>query len=483
MNSPDTNARAEQQEIDASAKWPVLVFVSQALAWLLIGGALQLIAAIQLHTPEFLASCEWFTHGRVAAAAQHVLVYGWGFNAGLGVALWLMARLSSAVLRHGGWLIVACKAWNIAIGLGMLAILLGGTTSYELLEMPRWVRLLMLGAYALMGVWGITTFSLRNTEKVFASQWYIFGALFWFPWLFAVAQLMLFTAPTQGVVQALVGAWYVNGLYALWFLPLALAAIYYFLPKVTGKPIHDYYLTQLAFWWLVLTSAFAGGSRLIGGPVPAWVATLGTVANFMLIVAVIIIAKSFFGTLRGHYGALRGSMTLKFIFLSILGFVVAAGLNFALSSRGVAQHLQFTLVGELRDWVMFYACFSTAMFGAAYFILPRLVGVAWQSAGLIKAHYYTALVGIIVLVVTLGYGGWQQGQLLNAGTTSFGDITAALKPWLAARSIAFIVLLVGHLAFAINCAWTVLASCCGKTSPAAFSNPPAMSAVNAGGSH
>ncbi|MDP2137920.1 MAG: cbb3-type cytochrome c oxidase subunit I [Candidatus Didemnitutus sp.] len=483
MNSPDNNDRVEQQEIDASAKWPVLVFFSQALAWLVIGGALQLIAAIQLHTPDFLANCEWFTYGRVTAAAQNVLVYGWGFNAGLGVALWLMARLSAAALRHGGWLIVACKAWNIAVGLGMLAILMGGTTSYELLEMPRWITFMLLGAYALMGVWAITTFSVRNTENVFASQWYIFGAMFWFPWLYAVAQTMLFSAPTGGVVQAIVNVWYVNGIYGLWFIPLALAAIYYFLPKITGKPIHDYYLAKLAFWWLVLTTAFAGGSRLIGGPVPAWVATLGTVANFMLVVAVVMVLKSLLGTLRGNTAALKHSMTLKFILVSILGFTVASILNFALSVRGFAMTTQFTLIPELRDWVILYACFSTAMFGAVYFVVPRLLGVAWQSNGLIKAHYYTAATGMLVVAVALGYGGWQQGHLLNATTASFGEINTALKPWLMFRSVGLMILLTGHLAFVINCLWTLGVALIGTGAPAVFRNPPAIAGAVGEGGH
>ena len=81
MNSTNPNDRAEQAEIDASAKWPVLVFFGSAILWLLLGGALQLIASIQLHTPDFLAACPWTTHGRIAPAAQNALVYGWGMNA------------------------------------------------------------------------------------------------------------------------------------------------------------------------------------------------------------------------------------------------------------------------------------------------------------------------------------------------------------------------------------------------------------------
>ena len=53
MNSTDHNGRTEQMEIDASAQWPVLAFFASAVGWLVLGGALQLAAAIQLHTPAF----------------------------------------------------------------------------------------------------------------------------------------------------------------------------------------------------------------------------------------------------------------------------------------------------------------------------------------------------------------------------------------------------------------------------------------------
>lgn len=484
MNPSDNNARAEQQEIDASSRWPVLVFFSQAIAWLIIGGALQLVAAVQQHTPAFLgflAQCEWFTHGRVAAAAQNVLIYGWGFNAGLGVALWLMARLSSAALRHGGWLIVACKAWNITVGLGMLGILMGGSTSFELLEFPRAFTLMLLVTYALMGVWAITTFSVRNTENVYASQWYIFAAVLFFPWLYFVSQTMLFAVPTRGVVQAIVNAWYVNGLLGLWFTPLALAVAYYFLPKIAGRPVNDYYLASSGFWWLIVTSAFAGGARIIGGPVPAWVPTIGIVANFMSVIAVVIILKNLLGTLKGATAALKDSYTLKFIALSVVAFAFAAVLNFTLSLRDVAAQLQFTLVSELRDWVIVYAVFSTAMFGAAYFIVPRLAGVAWHSSALVKLHFYSALTGIAIICATLVYGGFEQGRLLNQTTVAFGEVTSALKPWLLLRSFGLMVLLFGHVAFALNFFWTAWNALLSGGVKAEFRNPPALAGSTAEG--
>ena len=474
MNSTD-NQRLEQQEIDASAKWPVLVFLGSALGWLILGGALQLIAAIQLHTPSFMAGCEWFTYGRVAPAAQNALIYGWGMNAAFGFGLWLMARLSASTLRHGGWLFVAAKFWNVGVAFGVIGILMGASTSFDLLEMPRFVTLLLLVAYAVIGAWAVSTFTLRNTENVYVSQWYLLGAAFWFPWLFSVAQVMLFKAPVRGALQPLVNAWYVHGLYGLWFIPMALAAAYYFLPKILGAPIRNYYLAAVGFWWLALCTAFAAGSRLIGGPVPSWIATLGTVANFLLVPAVVIITVNLFGTLSGRYAGLKGSITLRFIFLAMLGFVAASVLNLVLSLRSFAVLAQFTLLGELRDWLTFYGCFSMAMFGAAYFILPRLTGRAWRSGMLVRTHFVTSALGLVLLTATLALAGFEQGKMLNNAAVPFGDITKAMLPWFTTRSVGLMLLAVGHLAFLVNFVGSICPFYAADSAPAEFLNPPALS--------
>ena len=472
MNSTDKNSRAEQIEIDASAKWPVLIFFGSAIMWLLLGGALQLIASIQLHTPDFLSACAWTTYGRVAPAAQNALVYGWGMNAAFAFGLWLMARLSATTLRHGGWLFVAAKFWNVGVALGIAGILGGYSTSFELLEMPRYVTLILLVAYAMIGVWGVTTFSIRNTENVYASQWYLFGAAFWFPWLYAIGQIMLLKAPVRGVLQPVVNAWFVHGLYGLWFVPIALASAYYFLPKILGKPIANYYLAPLAFWWLVGATAFAGGSRLIGAPVPIWISTLGGAANFLLVVPVVVIALNLFGTLAGNSAAIGSSITIRFTLISMIGFVLASVLNFALSIRGFAQIVQFTLLTDLRDWLIFYGCFSTAMFGAAYFILPRLTGLQWRSSALVTAHVGTAVLGVLLLTVGLAYAGWTQGKMLNDAAIPFGDITKAMTFWFTFRSVGLGLLLIGHVAFLINFIWIACPINSRGTPSAQFSNPP-----------
>ena len=66
--------------------------------------------------------------------------------------------------------------------------------------------------------------------------------------------------------------------------------------------------------------------------------------------------------------------------LSIAGFLLSSLLGLALSLRSFAAVAQFTQLTGLRDWLLFYACFSTAMFGAAsvsytHLTLPTIYSV------------------------------------------------------------------------------------------------------------
>ena len=471
-------SRAEQAGIDASTRVPVVLFLLFAVCWLLSGGALQLLASTQAHTPDFLSNCEWFTFGRIYPAAQNALVYGWGFNAAFAVGLWLMARLSCAALRHGGWLVVAALFWNAGVKLGVLAILTGASTSVALLEMPRLTVVLLLVAYSLIAVWGVTDFSQRNTGHVFASQWFLLGAAFWFPWLYSLAQIMLFKAPARGVMQAIVGAWYVQGLYGLFFVPAALAAAYYLIPKVLGQPLRHYYLAGFGFWWLVLVLPLLGGTRLVGAPVPAWVPTVGVVAGFLLVVPLLVIAFNLLGTVAGRFDRVRASTTLSFIVGSVVFLLLWGALHCVTSLRAVAAHFQLTLAQEGMDWLLFYGVFSFAMFGAIYFLVPRLLLREWPSAMLVWTHWTAAILGVIAVVVVLSLGGDRQGQLLQTPAVPFTAVAQDVAAWLVARSVGLMLIAIGHVALLVNLVW-MLGQRRPENAAALFRNPPALEAPQA----
>ena len=99
----------------------------------------------KLHWPGFI-DYDWLfflNYGMVKPAFIVAFVYGWAFQAGLGVAIWLTARLCRAEIRNPLTLIVAGHFWNIGVVLGILCIFLGAATGMAAINS---VYMTLLGA-------------------------------------------------------------------------------------------------------------------------------------------------------------------------------------------------------------------------------------------------------------------------------------------------------------------------------------------------
>jgi cytochrome c oxidase cbb3-type subunit 1 len=442
---------------------------------LLIGTVFALVASIKLHTPDFLGDYEWLTFGRVRTAHLNSVVYGWSNNVAFAVAFWLMARLSRARLRHGGLLVVAACFWNLGVTIGIIGILAGDSTSIEWLEIPPYATPLLFVAYALVGVWAVITFRFRKSEHVYVSQWYLLAALFWFPWLYSVAQIMLIFEPARGTVQALVNWWFAHNVLGLWFTPIGLAAAYYFIPKVLGKPIHSYYLSVLGFWSLAIFYNWAGVHHLIGGPVPAWVLSAGIAASLMMVIPVVVTAINHHFTMVGNFGALRYSPTLRFVVFGAVNYTLVSLTGSAMAIRGFNEVTHFTHFTVAHAHQGMYAFFTMVMFGSVYYILPRLLLKEWPSATLIRVHFWATAIGITFYWIELSIGGFIQGTEMNNAAIPFIAVVQHTIPYLLMRSVSGIVITVGHVAFAVNVLWMLSARRpAGDTVPTLFHPPAAM---------
>ena len=102
----------ERAYIDASTRVPVLMFYTSAIAWLILGTLLAGFVSWKLHSPDLLGDISFLTWGRVRPAHMNVMVYGWASMAGIGTAIWLMARLCRTVLRYPLLLVAGACFWN-----------------------------------------------------------------------------------------------------------------------------------------------------------------------------------------------------------------------------------------------------------------------------------------------------------------------------------------------------------------------------------
>ncbi|MGB0184453.1 MAG: cbb3-type cytochrome c oxidase subunit I [Opitutales bacterium] len=454
----DPAIRAELSEIDRSIRTASVFFIVSAVGWLILGTIFALIAAIKLHEPSFAAGTEYSTFGRMRAAHLNAMALGFGNNMIFGVCLWIMARLCRAPIRHGGLLLIAGAFWNIGLTVGIGGLIKGDITSVEWLEIPSYATPLLAISYILVGIWGVMAFRFRKGDHVYVSQWYFLGALFWFPWLYVIAQIMIIWAPAQGVVQSITNWWFAHNVLGLWLTPMALGTAYYLIPKVLGRPIYSYYLSVLGFWSLALFYNWAGVHHLIGGPVPVWLISAGIVASVMMVIPVVVVAINHHMTVVGLHREGWRSPTMRFVVFGAINytFVSLIGSAMALRDVNLVTHFTHFTVGHAHHGA--YGFFAMILFGGVYYMMPRLLYREWPSALLIKIHFWGSALGILLMVFALQIGGWIQGLQMNNPEIAFLDVVQNTMPWLKARSVSGFLLLVAHIAFAVNFFWMLFAA-------------------------
>lgn len=465
--------------LDASCRRPVLVFLGSAVAWLLVGSTFALIASWKLHAPDLLADAAWLTFGRIRTAHLNAVAYGWSAMAAIGLLLWLVPRLTRAPLRGGPTLEAVGWGWNALVAAGIAAILTGRSTSVEWLEFPLPVALGLAGCFAVVAAAGLDALWRRQVDHIYVSLWYLTAVLVWFPVLYLTANLAIHGGLVSGVAQAMTNWWFAHNVLGLFVTPVALATLYYVLPKVIGRPIHSYHLSLVGFWALALFYNWAGLHHLVGGPVPMWAVTVGIVASMMMLIPVTTVAFNQHSTMRGHFHLLKSSPSLR--------FVVFGGVSYALVSvqgsfealRGVSEVVHFTQYTVGHAHLGMYGFFSMMMFGGYYFALPRLTGREWPSPGLIRVHFWGSALGVAAYFLALTAGGVQQGLLLLDPAVPFLEVVRASLPWLQARSWAGLAMTVAHLAFAASVARMLLGHAPVRGAPTLLS-PPTPAAGGAG---
>ena len=457
---PEGDSRLTRTE--AQLRGPFLLFFVSAVIWLLAASILGLIAALQQGSVAggLFRDCEVLTYGHVASAQRNLFVYGWGFNAFFALNLWLLSQLGRFELRNGWLATLGGAVWNLALTYGVLQIFAGNQTGFGLLEFPREVGPILAVAFLLAGFWPIVAFARRPTGHTFASQWFVVGASFAFPLTYLLAQLLVLWQPASGVVQAIAHSWFVSNLLLLWFGASALAAVYYFLPKVLGRTISGYYLAPVGFWTFFFFASWTGPSALIGAPVPLWLQSVGVVAGAMLMVPVIVTAINFHGTLSSESGWSRAwnDTTLRFVSFGAVAFTVFGLLNAVFGFRGYNAVVRFTSFASGQEQLLTYAFATMVIFGAAYFVLPRLTGSLWPSAKLVHVHFWATALGTVATVVALLVGGYENGKQLADVSVSLAQVAKAGSAWNTVLTVSAVLLLVGHVAFALNAFGMILKS-------------------------
>jgi cytochrome c oxidase cbb3-type subunit 1 len=448
MDAPSPSAPSRlDREICASCRLPLLVLFVSAAEWLAFASIFSLIASIKFHSPAFLADCSWLTYGRIVSAGNSSLLYGFCVQAGLGVALWIFARLGATPLARRWLTTVGAMIWNAGVTIGVIGILAGDSTGFEDLEIPSYGALVMFIGYLFIGLWAVLTFHRHRSRALFPSQWFLLAAVFWFPWIYSTAELLLMVFPVRGAMQPVIAWWYAANLRVVWLGLVGIGAVVYFLPRLTGRELYSRYLSLFTFWTLILFGGWCGIPN--SAPVPAWMPALSTVACVLTMLPVITFSLNIGSTLEGHWSRLRAHPCLPFVGVGLVSLILAMLMRVIGAFLQASEVVEFTWYVPATAELATYGFFGMMLFGATYFILPQLLDLEF-SPKLVRAHFWLALLGILLTVGPLAIGGIAQGSKLNDAQVAFMTVAKSTLIFLRVSTVGILLIVAAQVLFLAN---------------------------------
>ncbi|MDN5842809.1 MAG: cbb3-type cytochrome c oxidase subunit I [Alcaligenaceae bacterium] len=466
---------AAREDADRSSAFPAFVLIGCSVVWLIVASFAGLLASMKLHWPDLLTEYAWLSFGRLRTMHLNGVAYGWAPLGLLGISIWLMPRLLQTKLLGGRLVVFGALLWNAALIAGMGGLAIGINAGLEWLEIPWQIGVLFAVGGMLVGLPMALMLTRRKARHLYVSVWYMGAALFWFPTLYIVAKV---PGVHFGVEMATMNWWFGHNVLGLFYTPLSIAAIYYFLPKVIGRPVQSYNLSLLGFWTLAFFYGQVGAHHLIGGPIPEWLITLSIVQSVMMIIPVLAFSVNQHLTLKGHFSALRHSPVLRFIVFGAMMYTVASvqGSLEALRSLNAVTH--FTHFTVAHAHLGMYGFVSMVVFGGIYFVMPRILNTPWPAPKLIAWHFWLVVAGYGVYMVTLSIGGVLQGLALLDPARGFMESVAVTMPWLQGRSLGGALMTLGHLVFAFHVVLIVLRSGAFSVTERPLSAPVAITPSN-----
>jgi cytochrome c oxidase cbb3-type subunit 1 len=460
--NPSAAATIRDQGSSDALRAPVIMFVSSAIFWLVVGSFLLCLASWKLVMPSLLDGSAWLSYGRVQAAAENALWYGWASQAGMGLGFWLLARLGRTALGSERLLVTAGGFWNFGLLLGVCSILAGDGNAARGLEFSGAAHAILLVAFACMAVWSFILLRDRSSDGLYVSQWYLLTAFLCFPWFYATASMMLIWHPVQGSAQGPIASWFFGALIWLWLTPLALATVYYLIPHLAQRPVRAYPSSVLAFWLLAFLGGWSGTRQLMGGPVPAWMVSASVAAGIIMLIPATIIVINTFGTLSSQ--ASLATPVALFTVVGLGSFVCAVLQGAATPLLSVVTHFSDYTTGE--HVMILFGFLSMTLFGGLYFVVPRLTGVSF-SPGSISWHFWLFVCGGGTMFLCLTLGGLIQGFALFDPGVDFLNSVSLVTPFRATSALGALVLFVSTIVFANGFIRNLLGAAVFPAAPAA----------------
>ncbi len=444
---------------DRIVRW----FAYATMAWGLIAFLAGLIIAFQLAFWPLNLDMPWMTFGRLRPLHTNAAIFAFACNAVFMGIYHSTQRLLKARM-YSDWLSqIHFWGWQLIIVVGAITLLMGYTTGKEYAELEWPIDIAITVVWVAFAVNFFGTLFKRRERHIYVAIWFYIATIVTVAILHIVNSLALPVSFLQsypvyaGVQDALVQWWYGHNAVAFVLTTPFLGLMYYYVPKAANRPVYSYRLSIIHFWALVFMYIWAGPHHLLNTALPEWAQTVGIVFSIMLW------APSWGGmingllTLRGAWDRLRTEPVLKYFVAALTFYGMATFEGPLLSIRAVNALSHYT------DWTIAHVHGGTLgwngllTFAILYYLVPRLWNTKLYSNKLADAHFWLAVSGTGIYMLSMWAAGITQGlmwQALNAeGQLTYPDFIVTVTrivPLYWVRGIGGTLFLLGFLVMLWN---------------------------------
>ncbi|MCA9935407.1 MAG: cbb3-type cytochrome c oxidase subunit I, partial [Anaerolineales bacterium] len=364
--------------------------------------------------------------------------------------------------------------WNVALAVGIVAILAAQTQSREYAEFI-WVVDVAVMVVLLMNLVNIyMTIAHRVESKLYVSLWYISGSLVWMPLLYFIGNVM-WNPPTgalTGVNDTIFNWFYGHNVLGLWFTTGLLPVIYYIVPKETRTPLYSHVLSLIAFWGIAFFYTGVGAHHLLWAPIPYWLKTIAIADSIGMILPVGAFMMNIYLTMRGNWNRFFSSISLRFVITGWAAYILVSyqGSHQALRGINLLTHFTQYVPGHAHLALLFFS--ASVIMGGMYYVLPRIYNCRLYSRKLANVQYSLYVIGFAFFFIGFMLTGLVQGTAWLHQGLPVWSVLPGLRPYMALRAMGGTLLVISFIIFTYNILATVI-----KRQPAAHPTLPVQTAV------
>jgi cbb3-type cytochrome c oxidase subunit I len=385
--------------------------------------------------PEFFSNIGPLVFGRTRPVHVNTVIFGFVTSTLLGCALYyvpalLRTRLWSEPL---GW--AALALWNAAVVSGPVTFAYGITQGREYTEYIWICDVCVVLAILALIVNLVMTVAARRENTLYVSVWYVLGSMVWMAGVYPIGNVMW--RPDTGAMPGLLDSvflwFYGHNVVGLLLTPLAIAAAYFVIPRVTGRPLYSHTLSLVGFWTLIAIYSHIGGHHILQAPIPNWLRTVSIVDSMMMIVPVATVLFNLWLTPGGRTGALWADPGGRFVFVGSLWYLVTCvqGPIQSLPSVQEITHFNNWTIGHAHAGVLGFAGFTAL--GALWHVLPLAAGRELYSRRLAGLQFGLVLTGLAGFFAVLTTAGLIQGSAWFHGETVY-RVLPEIAPYMILRA-------------------------------------------------